>query len=125
MYKRQRVLLAWGMGWAPAQEISGRDWLYPFLIYSMADPYAAVRFDAWKSLQTLPGFSDFDFLYTADEQSLGETVARTYRDWWDKVRAPSATFEAKTALDPNGRFQQDVFPRLRSERDDKPMVLAE
>ena len=32
----QRALLAWGMGWEPAQKISGRDWLYPYLIYSSA-----------------------------------------------------------------------------------------
>ncbi len=72
----QRALLAWGMGWEPAQKISGRDWLYPYLIYSLLDPYAAVRFDAWKSLQTLPGFSDFKFTYTADAEATrrgGET----------------------------------------------------
>ena len=50
----QRALLAWGMGWEPAQKISGRDWLYPYLIYSLLDPYAAVRFDAWKSLANPP-----------------------------------------------------------------------
>ena len=80
----QRALLAWGMGWEPAQKISGRDWLYPYLIYSLLDPYAAVRFDAWKSLQTLPGFSDFKFTYTADadgtrrccETKLREVVER-------------------------------------------------
>ena len=31
----QRALIAWGMGWEPAQKISGRDWLYPYLIYSL------------------------------------------------------------------------------------------
>ena len=121
----QRALLAWGMGWMPAQQISGRAWLYPFLIYSMSDPYAAVRFDAWKSLQTMPGFADLAFTYTANEQSLGEAVGRVYQKWWNEVRVPGANFEAKTALDPNGQFQQDVFQRLRHERDDKPIVLAE
>jgi len=66
----QRALVAWGMGWPPTQQASGRDWLYPYLIYTLTDPYAAVRFDAWKSLQTLPGFSDFSFTYTLDDQSL-------------------------------------------------------
>src|SRR6266576_53664 len=46
----QRALLAWGLGWEPAQKIAGRDWLYPYVIYTLTDPYAAVRFDAWKSL---------------------------------------------------------------------------
>ena len=74
----QRALLAWGMGWEPAQEISGRDWLYPFLIYTLRDPYPAVRFDAWKSLQTLPGFADFKFTYTADEDAVDDAVKKRF-----------------------------------------------
>jgi hypothetical protein len=121
----QRALLAWGMGWEPAQKISGRDWLYPFLIYSLLDPYAAVRFDAWKSLQTLPGFSDFQFIYTADADELGAAVKRGYEKWWNEHRPANPNFDPKTALDPEGRFQQDLFRQLRRERDNKPIVLAE
>ena len=40
----QRALIAWGMGWEPAQKISGRDWLYPYLIYSLTDSYAGDPF---------------------------------------------------------------------------------
>ncbi len=121
----QRALLAWGMGWAPAQKISGRAWLYPFLTYSLLDPYAAVRFDAWKSLQTLPGFSDFKFTYTADADELGAAVKRGYEKWWSEHRPANPSFDPKTVLDPDGRFQQEVFQRLRRERDDKPIMLAE
>lgn len=121
----QRALLAWGMGWEPAQKISGRDWLYPFLTYSLLDPYAAVRFDAWKSLQTLPGFADFQFTYTADEEELGDAAKRGYQKWWSEVRPTNPNFDPRTTLDPDGHFQQDVFSRLRRERDNKPIVLAE
>ena len=121
----QRALLAWGMGWKPAQETSGRAWLYPYLIYSMVDPYAAVRFDAWKSLQTLPGFSDFAFTYTSDEKSLNEAAAQAFKKWLREVRDPNALFHLETGLDSEGRFREDVFQRLRNERDNKPVVLAE
>jgi len=121
----QRALIAWGMGWEPAQKTSGRDWLYPFLTYGLLDPYAAVRFDAWKSLQTLPGFSGFDFTYSADAEVLGEAVKKSYQKWWNEVRPANANFDLKTVLDPEGRFQEDAFDRLRRERDDKPIVLAE
>src|SRR5438046_10579337 len=40
----QRVLMAWGFGWEPAQKIAGRDWLYPYLIYSLTGPFAAIPF---------------------------------------------------------------------------------
>ena len=121
----QRALIAWGMGWEPAQKISGRDWLYPFLNYTLLDPYAAVRFDAWKSLQTLPGFEDFKFTYTAEPEALGEAVKQSYQKWWNEVRPANPNFDPKTVLEPEGRFQQDVFSRLRRERDDTPIVLAE
>ena len=122
----QRALLAWGMGWEPAQKISGRDWLYPFLTYSLLDPYAAVRFDAWKSLQTLPGFADFPISPTPPTpKTLGAAVKRGYEKWWNDVRPANPNFDPKTVLDPEGRFQQDVFGRLRRERDETPIVLAE
>jgi len=121
----QRALIAWGMGWKPAQEVSGREWLYPYLIYTMTDPYAAVRFNAWKSLQTLPGFSNFSFTYTLDDRSLREAAGGALEKWLREVRSPSATFEPQTALDFDGRFQHDLFQRLRSERDNKRILLAE
>ena len=121
----QRALIAWGMGWEPAQKTSRLDWLYPYLIYSMADSYAAVRFDAWKSLQTLPGFSNYRFNYTAADEPLNDAVSETYQKWWQEVRLPGAVFKSETGLDQNGRFEQDIFHRLRTERNEKPIVLAE
>jgi len=121
----QRVLIAWGMGWESAQQTAGRDWLYPYLIYSLNDPYAAVRFDAWKSLQTLPGFSDFSFTYTAADDYLRGMSARAYEKWLREVRDPGLTYRPETALDSDGRFQQNTFQRLRGERDNKPIILAE
>jgi len=121
----QRALIAWGMGWESAQKTAGRDWIYPYLIYSMSDPYAAVRFDAWKSLQTLPGFSDFSFTYTAADDLISEVTAHAYEKWLREIRDPNATYQPETVLDADGHFRQDIFQRLRSERDDKPIILAE
>jgi hypothetical protein len=121
----QRALIAWGMGWESAQKIAGREWLYPYLIYSMLDPYAVVRFDAWKSLRTLPGFSDFPFTYTEEDRSLNETATRAYQKWLHQVRDVTAVYPPETAIESDGRLRQDVFQRLRSQRDDKPIFLAE
>ncbi len=121
----QRALLAWGLGWEPAQKIAGRDWLYPYLIYTLTDPYAAVRFDAWKSLQTLPGFANFSFTYTAADNVLSEATARAYEKWLREVRSPGATYRPETLLDSDGRLQKDIFQRLQNERDDKRIILSE
>jgi len=121
----QRALIAWGMGWDSAQKTAGRDWLYPYLIYSLNDPYAAVRFDAWKSLRTLPGFADFSFTYTASDDYIGEMSSRAYDKWLREIRDPRLTYPSDTGLESDGRFQQETFQRLRSERDNKPIILAE
>jgi hypothetical protein len=121
----QRALIAWGMGWETAQKIAGRDWLYPYLIYSMGDPYSAVRFDAWKSLQTLPGFSGFPFIYSATGRSLSEAATHAYEKWLRQLRHANTVYRPETAIDSDGHLRQDVFERLRSERDDKPIILAE
>jgi hypothetical protein len=91
----------------------------------LTDSYAAVRFDAWKSLRTLPGFSEFPFTYTAPEQTLREAATRAYEKWQREVRSPNAVYQRETAIDSDGRFRQDVFQRLRSARDEKPIFLAE
>jgi hypothetical protein len=121
----QRALIAWGMGWESAQKTAGRDWLYPYLIYSLNDRYAAVRFDAWKSLQTLPGFSDFSFTYSASEDSLRDVSAQAYQKWLGQIRDSNTTYRPETGLNTDGRFREDVFQRLGNERDEKPIILAE
>lgn len=121
----QRALIAWGMGWQPAQRASGRDWLYPYLIYTLNDPYAAVRFDAWKSLQTLPGFSDLSFNYTASALSIRDASERAYTKWVRELRGPNPAFEPQTALDSRGAFQDDVMKRMEEARDNRRIFLAE
>jgi hypothetical protein len=121
----QRALMAWGMGWAPAHQAAGRDWLYPFLAATLADPYAAVRFDAWKSLRMLPGFGDFQFDYTADEARLKAAVADALKKWADTVRRAGTPYPPGVILDAGGNFRQEIFQRLLSQRDHSPVFLAE
>src|SRR5205823_4223185 len=115
----QRALIAWGMRWKPAQEVSGSDWLYPYLLYTLTDRYAAVRFDAWKSLQTLPGFETFAFNYTDNDDALKAAAARALDHWSHEVRTKNAGFPPATALDPEGRPNPEIFKRLRSQRDER------
>lgn len=122
---RLRALATLNMGWAPAQQASGRDWLYPFIIFQLNDPYAAVRYGAWKSLQSLPGFSDFTFDYVASDAAQKEAVTQAYRKWWFEVRNTSSVFPPQTILDSTGMFRQSIFDRLLNQRDLRPVQIAE
>ena len=68
----QRALLAWHMGWEPAQEASGTEWMAPYLAELLTDPYDVVRFNGHRSLASLPGFRGLDY----DYDYVGPTAAR-------------------------------------------------
>lgn len=121
----QRALITYNMGWAPAQKASGREWLYPYLIFQLNDPYAAVRFGAVKSLQTLPGFEALVFDYTVDDAAQKAALDEHYRNWWFKVRNQAGGYRAQTVLEPTGMWRQAVFEKLLDQRSLKKMTLAE
>ena len=122
---RQRALVALNMGWAPAQQASGREWLYPYLIFELNDPYAAVRFGAWKSLQSLPGFAGYKFDYTMDDAQQKDALDTAYRKWWFELRQPEGSYRAQTLLDPTGMFRQEIFDRLLDSRDKRKIIIVE
>jgi hypothetical protein len=121
----QRALVAWSMGWAPAQKASGRDWLAPYLAITLNDPYAAVRYVAWKSLQTLSGFEAFPFTYTADDATTFDAANRAYQHSLELRRGKTDAFASPLLLDPSGRFHADVYQRLLDERDNRRIYLVE
>lgn len=120
-----RALAAWSMGWAPAQQAAGRDWLYPYLFTGLNDPYAVVRFISWKSLQSLPGYADYPFAYTLEGPPLDAAVRTGYLEWWHRPRPADQAYPAGTGLLPDGQFQQDIFRRLIRQRDQSPVFIVE
>ena len=122
---RQRSLIALSMGWEPVQRAAGSEWFYPYLIFELNDPYSAVRFGAWKSLRTLPGFTDFKFDYVGDDRYQKETVAAAYRKWWQENRLTNGSYRPQTVLEPSGLFHQETFDRLLDHRDNKKITVVE
>ncbi len=122
----QRALLAWHMGWTPAQQVSGKRWLAPYLGQLLEDPYATVRYMARRSLRTLPGFADFEYDYIAP---LFEDRARARRLAWAKWEQSHAKSLDRTGAEvlirPDGQIEQEAWQRLLSQRDEKSMYLQE
>jgi predicted CXXCH cytochrome family protein len=110
----QRALVAWHMGWQPAKQTSGDDWLVPYLAQLLEDPYAAVRYIAQRSLKKLPGFKDFkyDFIGLAEER----TRARE--------RALSM-WQSKSTASANLQTDEKTFQKLLRDRDDRYIELLE
>ncbi len=118
----QRALLAWSMGWKPAQEISGTEWTYPYLIRTMADPYEAVRFIAHRSLRSLSGFEDFDFDYTAEPSAIMDGINEAYLKWQSLKSDENTAFPAPLMLNSEGNIVNRELHRLLAQRNNRPVL---
>ncbi|MSR60081.1 MAG: C cytochrome precursor [Planctomycetaceae bacterium] len=132
----KRSLAAWHLGWEPAVEISGNHWQAPFLAALLDDPYLAVRFIARRSLRKSPGFEDFQFDFLGPVAQVDAAFGQALQVWRDSLstqnlsrphgRAPAPLrFTERVLLSPDGTLDQTIFDRLKSERDDNPVSLAE
>lgn len=115
-YAGQRGLVAWHMGWPPAQQASGREWLAAYLAQLLDDPYAAVRIMAARSLRSLPGFEDFRYDYTGSAAEMQAAREKAVELWQRRVRAAVAA-EDPALTDPAFALSAEEFARLLAERD--------
>jgi hypothetical protein len=117
--------MAWHMGWEPAKNASGIDWLPLYLGPLLDDPYSCVRYIAFRSLRQLPGFEDFtyDFVATAEERknAVAQVASR-----WSSSRSRDLDRHGPTLLvDASGNVDQPLLTRLAMARDDKIVDLRE
>lgn len=121
----QRALMSWSMGWAPAREASGTDWMVPYLCKLLDDPYDAVRFRAQRSLGLYPEFAAL----TADsvqgatrerQEAMGGAILAV----WERS-GMAAAHDLPALLLPDGRLDRTRFARLAARRDDQDLLLFE
>jgi len=121
----QRALMAWAMGWRTAQGASGTDWMPAHLSALLDDPYDAVRFIAYRSMRSLPGYSTFAGDFLAPSTQRGSDIAGILRKWKTVWPGGSPGVADELLLNAEGSFRRDVMQRLLAERDNRPVALAE
>ncbi len=122
----QRAVAAWHMGWPPARQASGSDWLAPYLGHALADPYSCVRYIAQRSLRRLPGFGGFayDFVGPAEDRSRARETA--IGQWMGAMRAGRLDRTGPQILiDESGELDLETLTRLSRRRNDRPVDLRE
>jgi hypothetical protein len=121
----QRGLMAFAMGWKPALEASGADWLAPYLAQLLMDPYLINRSVAQRSLRALPGHERLELDVTSDERVRNEIAWQIFERWQrDRVLRAG---DPRTALllDGNGDVRAEEFNALLARRDQRPMYLPD
>jgi predicted CXXCH cytochrome family protein len=121
----QRALVAWSMGWEPAQKTSGRDWLPPFLAQLLADPYSAVRYIVHRSLRRFSGFEDFSYDFVGPEQDRAGARSRAIENWRQSGADPADRSGTNVLINPDGSLMEAAIHRLLRQRDDRSMDLQE
>ncbi|MGE3844958.1 MAG: multiheme c-type cytochrome [Vicinamibacterales bacterium] len=118
----QRAVATAALGWEPAQEASGTDWMPPLLAELINDPYDAVRFGAGRSLATLPGFENFEYDFVAGPQTRYQKQLETMRVW-DRSRAPGR--DGVVLMTSDGTLDVQTFLRLLKQRNTRRVLLRE
>jgi predicted CXXCH cytochrome family protein len=120
----QRALIAWHLGWSPAQGASGAAWMAPYLAVLLDDPYSVVRYLAYHSIRTLPGFEDFEYDFVARPERRG-SVREAVLERWRRSMGGAETFSPETLIGQDGTLAIDRIRALLMERDNRPMDLKE
>lgn len=117
----QRVIAAWHVGWKPARQASGDDWQAPLLARLLDDTYSAVRWVAWQSLKTLPGFRSLKYNFVGSRSERTRASAEVLRDW----RAGRSGALAPLPGTPAGTLDIKWLEELWKRRDQRPVEIPE
>ncbi|MCA9216267.1 MAG: hypothetical protein KDB27_24530 [Planctomycetales bacterium] len=119
-----RVLMGWHMGWEPAVEVSGADWMPPYLAVLMADSYDAVRYVAYHSLLKNSKYDSFqyDFVSSQDRQM---AVSRVSKIWANSKDRSLWITGPHLLIRDDGSLMKNDFSRLLQQRDNRPVLLNE
>ena len=98
--------------------------MVPHLSELLNDPYEAVRYIAYRSLRSLPGYEEFDYDYLDQQTERVDKVVPLIQAWRASVAAEQRQ-EAELLIDANGDLQTDVMRRLFDLRDNRRLFLRE
>jgi hypothetical protein len=117
----QRALIAWHARWEPARAVSGTSWLAPTIAQLLTDPYAAVRYQAMRSLKTLPGFEKLIYDYIAPADVRVARQKQAFQLWEQQGAAATDRRGAQWLLNADGTLMINRAQQLLEKRDDRPL----
>jgi hypothetical protein len=119
----QRALAAWSMGWDAARQISGHDWMVPYLAQLMQDDYRAVRYIAHRSLREDRALSDFGYDFAASPEPRNAAALAIANAWSQSAHARAAA--PALLIGEAGTVDLDKMRDLLKHRDTRDITLNE
>ena len=121
----QRAIVSQAMGWAPAKQASGTNWMPPYLALLLNDPYDAVRYITGRSLRSLPGYQDLAYDFVASPDARLATRRQVLERWRDLRPSQGRRSDPQLLFTPEGAFVGGVIDRLIGERDNRRVFYRE
>ena len=121
----QRVIAAWSMGWEPAREASGEEWMAPYLAELLDDSYHPIRFVAQRSLLRLEGFGSLEHDFIGPEAQRQATRRAVLETWERLDGGAKRAGDAALLIDGEGELRRDRVAELLEERDQRPIFIVE
>jgi len=121
----QRALVAWHMGWRPALEISGADWIPPYLSQLLLDDYDAVRMVAHRALRGSALYADLEYDFLGSRSELTASVRRVHKIWAGTPVSEGRARRGDLLMGKGHEMQHDRIRQLLSQRDNSPIYLNE
>lgn len=121
----QRALMAWAMGWPPAQQPSGTDWQGRILAELLSDSYDVVPLIAARSLRTLPGFGDFQPDPITPPEAREENRSRAQEIWLKWRRSQDHQENLSDLFRSKSESPESILARLLKTRNTRRVELAE
>jgi len=121
----QRAIIAQALGWAPAQQASGTNWMAPYLGLALNDSYDAVRYIAYRSLKTLPGYETFAFDFVGPPNEREVNQRRALGIWRDGRERQGRRGDATLLFNPDGTFIADRIDSLTNQRNNRRVFYRE
>ncbi|MFQ5696776.1 MAG: multiheme c-type cytochrome [Myxococcota bacterium] len=115
----QRGIATWAMGWRPAQQASGRDWMPPILAQGLVDPYDVDRSVAFHSLRQIPGYAGLRYDFAGPVPAREDAARAVLRRWSADPKRHSVG--SRLLIDPEGRFDHAAAAQLVRDRDERPI----
>ena len=117
----QRAIQAAAFGWQPAQDVSGTDWMPPFLLIGMNDPYEAVRIIAERSLKSTRRWQDFQYDFLDHVSRRSQLITGQL----ESFNLSSQSGNQTLLIDDSGRLDIQRTSQLMAERNHRPVELYE
>lgn len=120
----QRVIAGWSMGWEPAKQISGEDWIPPILATLLSDSYGVVRYVGEKALRTFSGLEKMEYDFLADKQELLGAPEKL-RQMWPVSKPEDPQRAAQLLITEQGILNRRALVSLLQKRDNRSVTIKE